>query len=62
MGAIRLNRVLSAAIFVKNTILFHWQQYQYKMEGENNVSITWEEFKTFFCQGLGKLKAFVDTI
>ena len=56
------NRVPFAAIFLKNTALFRWQQYQHKVEDQTNVPISWEGFKAFFYQSLGKSKAFVNTI
>ena len=56
------NRVPFAAIFLKDTALFRWQQHQRKVKDETNVFITWEEFKTFFHQSLGKSKAFLHII
>ena len=61
-GAIGLNRVLFTAIFLKNTALFRWQQHQHKKEAQTIISISWEGFKAFFHQNLGKSEAFVDTI
>ena len=45
--------------FLKDTALFCWQQYQRKIEDQTNVSISWEGFKAFFCQSLGKSEVFV---
>ena len=56
------NWVPFAGNFLKHTTLFYWHQYQRKVEDEADISITCEEFKAFFCQSLGKSKAFVDTI
>ena len=39
-GAMRPNRVLFAATFLKNAALFCWQQPQHKVKNEINVSIT----------------------
>ena len=61
-GATGLNRVLFVATFLKNTALFWWQQHQHKIEDQTNIPISWERFKAFFCQSLGKFEAFVDTI
>ena len=61
-GTIGPNRVQFAAIFLKDSVLFHWQQHQHKIEDQTNVLISWEGFKAFFCQSLGKSKAFIDTI
>ena len=61
-GATGPNQVLFAATLLKNTILFQWQQHQRKIEDQINVLISWEGFKAFLCQRLGKSKAFVDTI
>ena len=61
-NATGLNRVLFAATFLKNIILFCWQQHQHKIEDQTNVPISWGGFKTFFCQSLGKSEVFVDTI
>ena len=56
------NQVLFAATFFKDTSLFRWQQYQRKVKEKKNVFITWEEFKAFLRQSLGKSEAFVNTI
>ena len=48
-GTTGANRVLFMAIFLKNTALFRWQQYQHKIEDQINVPISWEGFKAFFC-------------
>ena len=56
------NQVPFAATFLKDTALFRWQQHQCKVEDQTNVSISWEGFKAFFRQSLGKSEAFVDTI
>ena len=56
------NQVLFATTFFKNTGLFCWQQYQRKIKDKTNVFISWQEFKAFFYQSLGKSKAFVNTI
>ena len=61
-GATGPNRVPFAAIFLKNTALFCWQQYQHKVEDQTNVPISWKGFKAFFCQSLGEFEAFIDTI
>ena len=42
--------------------MFRWQQHPHKIEDQTNVSISWEGFKTFFCQSLGESKVFVNTI
>ena len=61
-GATGSNRVPFAATFLKHTALFRWQQHQRKVENQTNTSISWEEFKAFLCQSLGKSEAFDDTI
>ena len=61
-GATGLNRVPLAAIFLKDIALFRWQQHQRKVEDQTNTLISWEGFKAFFRQSLGKSEAFVDTI
>ena len=61
-GTTGQNQVLFAAIFLKDTALFCWRQHQCKIEDQTNVFISWKGFKAFFCQSLGKSKAFVDTI
>ena len=60
-GAKGLNRILFIASFLCDRINFCWQQYKRKHEVESTVPITWEEFKTFFCQSLGDFRAFVDS-
>ena len=62
INATGLNQVLFAAIFLKDTALFRWQQHQRKVEDQTNVFISWEGFKVFLCQSLSKSEAFVDTI
>ena len=61
-GATWPNRVPFAAIFLKDTALFRWQQHQHKKEDETNVPITLEEYKAYFCQSLGESEAFIDKI
>ena len=61
-GATGLNQVPFAATFLKDTVLFQWQQHQRKIEDQINAPIIWERFKAFFCQSLGESEAFVDTI
>ena len=56
------NQVPFAATFLKDITLFHWQQYQCKIEDQTNIPISWEGFKAFLCQSLSKSEAFVDTI
>ena len=56
------NKISFAVIFINNIALFCWKKYQRKVKDETDVSITWKEFKAFFCQSLGKSEAFVDTI
>ena len=48
-GAKSPNRIPFAASFLQDFINFRWQQYKWKHEAESTVSITWKEFKTFFC-------------
>ena len=48
-GAKGPNRIPFAASFLRDRINFRWQQYKRKHEAKSTVSITWEEFKTFFC-------------
>ena len=61
-GATCSNRVPFAATFLKDTALFRWQQHQRKVEDQTNTLISWEGFKAFFRQSLGKSEAFVNTI
>ena len=61
-GATGPNRVLFAAIFLNNTALFCWQQYQHKINDQTNVSISCKGLIAFLCQSLGKSEAFVNTI
>ena len=61
-GTTGSNRVPFAAIFLKNSALFRWQQHQHKIEDQTNVPISWEGFKAFLCQSLGEFEAFVNII
>ena len=61
-GARGPNRVLFADTLLEDIGLFCWQQHQHKIKAQTNVFITWERFKAFFRQSLGKSEAFVDTI
>ena len=56
------NQIPFVAIFLKNTTLFRWQQYQRKIEDQTNIPISWKRFKAFFCQSPSKSKAFVNII
>ena len=56
------NRVLFAALILKETALFRWQQHPRKIKTQTNVFISWGGFKAFFCQSLSEFEAFVDTI
>ena len=61
-GAKGPNRVPFAATFLRERALFRWQQHKAKNAGETDVSLTWKEFKAFFCRSLGESRAFVDSI
>ncbi len=58
--AIGPNWIPFAAFFFWDQINFCWQQYNWKLEGENLVSITWDKFKAFFHKALGDFQASVD--
>ena len=57
-----LNCILFATTFLKNQVLFRWQQHQRKLANKTNVLITYEKFKAFLCCNLGEVNVFVDSI
>ncbi len=59
--ATRPNRIPFAASFLQDRINFRWQQLKQKLEAENSVSISWDEFKAFLRKALEDSRAFVDS-
>ncbi len=60
-GATGPNRILFADFFLRDQINFRWQQHKRKLEAENSVPISWDEFKAFLRKALGDSQAFVDS-
>ncbi len=52
-------RVPFAAAFLKNCILHRWQQHKTRTKRNRIAPLSWEEFKAFLRQSLGKSDAFV---
>lgn len=61
-GARDLNKIYFVIIFLKDQVLFYWQQYKQKIGAKILVPIYWDNFKTFLRHNLGKLQVFVDHI
>ncbi len=61
-GAKDHRRLPFAASFLKEKILFRWQQHQSKIERDSAAPLTWNEFKTSLRKNLGESTAFVNNI
>ena len=60
-GATGLNQILFATSFLRDRINFYWQQHKQKLEAENLVPISLDEFKVFLQKSLRDSRAFVDS-
>ncbi len=54
------NQIPFAALFLRDPINFRWQQHKQKLEAENLVPISWNEFKAFLRKALRDSWAFMD--
>ena len=61
-GAKGHKRVPFAASFLKDRILFRWQQHKNRIERDMAAPLTWDKFKAFVTKSLGESTAFVDNI
>ncbi len=55
-------RVLFAAFFPKDRILYRWQQHKASIKYSRAVLLSWEEFKAFLRKNLGESNAFVRSV
>ncbi len=58
----RHKRVLFAASFLKNRIVYHWQQYKASTKRNQAVPLFWEEFNAFLRKSLGESNVFVGSV
>ncbi len=62
VGAKGHKRVSFAASFLKDRILFRWQQHKNRIKRDRAASPSWEEYKAFLRRSLGESTTFVDNI
>ncbi len=55
-------RVPFAAFFLKDRILYHWQQHKASIKRSRAVLLSWREFKAFLRKSLGESNAFVKSV
>ncbi len=62
-GGAKAHKLITfAASFLKDHILYRWQQHKTRTERNRAALLSWDEFKAFLRQSLGEFDAFVGNV